>query len=77
MAKKKKQTKKKATEPVAKAPSPVVGYVLAVVFILAALFIFIGGSAKGSFWRGIVAIWLGRVAGAHKPAVLGFLQIYE
>ena len=61
MAKKKKHTKKKAAEPVAKAPSPVVGYVLAVVFILAALFIFIGGfNAGGSLPKGLfgAASWL-------------------
>lgn len=54
MAKKKKQAKKKAAAPVEREPSPVVGYVLAVVFILAAIFIFLGGfHAGGTLPKGL------------------------
>ncbi|PID30706.1 cell division protein FtsK [Candidatus Saccharibacteria bacterium] len=60
MAKKKKQTKKKVA-PVEKVPSPVMGYVLAVVCVLSAVFIFIGGfHAGGSLPKGLfgAASWL-------------------
>lgn len=57
MAKKKKQTKptkKKAVEPEIKENSPVFGYVLAVVFILSAIFIILGGfNAGGSLPKGL------------------------
>ncbi|MCA9327524.1 DNA translocase FtsK 4TM domain-containing protein [Candidatus Saccharibacteria bacterium] len=64
MAKKKKQTKstkKKAPEPEIKESSPVFGYVLAVVFILSAIFIVLGGfNAGGSLPKGLfgAASWL-------------------
>ena len=54
MAKKKKQTRKKAPEPQVREPSPVFGYVLAVVFILSAIFIILGGfNAGGSLPKGL------------------------
>lgn len=61
MAKKKKQTKKKAPEPVMSEPSPVWGYVLAVVCVLTALFMFLGGfNAGGSLPKGLFdgATWV-------------------
>lgn len=54
MAKKKKQTRKKATEPVVRTPSPVVGYVVAVILILLAVFILLGGFGAG----GALPVWL-------------------
>ncbi|QQS20329.1 DNA translocase FtsK 4TM domain-containing protein [Candidatus Saccharibacteria bacterium] len=54
MAKKKKQSRKKVAKPVVREPSPVMGYVLAVVFVLSALFIFLGGfNAGGSLPKGL------------------------
>lgn len=53
MAKKKKQTKKKtsaakkAPEVIERAPSPVAGYVLAVIFVLIAVFMLLGGFGTG------------------------------
>ena len=51
MAKKKKSTKKKVTkrpvEAEVREPSPIVGYVLAVIFILVAVFIVLGGFKAG------------------------------
>ena len=65
MAKKKKSAKKspakKAAEPEAKESSAAFGYVLAVVFILAAIFIVLGGfNAGGSLPKGLfgAAAWL-------------------
>ncbi|QQS19082.1 DNA translocase FtsK 4TM domain-containing protein [Candidatus Saccharibacteria bacterium] len=51
---KEKQAKKKVAAPVEREPSPVVGYVLAVVFILTAIFIFLGGfHAGGTLPKGL------------------------
>ncbi len=47
MAKKKKQTRKKTPPPEIYEPSPMVGYVLAVIFVLVALFIALGGFNTG------------------------------
>jgi len=47
MAKKKKQTRKKAAELEVREPSPAVGYVLAIIFILTAIFIILGGFNTG------------------------------
>ncbi|MGB4966908.1 MAG: DNA translocase FtsK 4TM domain-containing protein [Candidatus Saccharimonadales bacterium] len=47
MAKKKKQTRKKAAELEVREPPPMVGYILAIVFILAAIFIVLGGFNTG------------------------------
>lgn len=61
MAKKKKQTRKKVAEPVVSEPSPVWGYVLAVVCVLTALFMFLGGfNAGGSLPQGLFdgAAWV-------------------
>ncbi len=47
MAKKKKQTRKKVVQPEIHEPSPVVGYILAVIFVLLAIFIALGGFNTG------------------------------
>lgn len=79
MAKKKKQSKKKAA-PVEKVPSPVMGYILAVVCILAAIFIFLGGfHAGGSLPKGLFGAvsWLFGWAAWLVPITLLYWGYYK
>ena len=80
MAKKKKQSKKKAAAPVEKVPSPVMGYILAVVCILAAIFVFLGGfNAGGSLPKGLfgAASWLFGWAAWLVPITLLYWGYYK
>lgn len=80
MAKKKKQNKKKVAAPVEKEPSPVVGYILAVVCILAAIFIFLGGfNAGGSLPKGLFGAvsWLFGWAAWLVPITLLYWGYYK
>lgn len=80
MAKKKKTAKKKAAEPASKGPSPAAGYVLAVVFILAALFIVLGGfNAGGTLPEGLFGAvgWLFGWAAWLVPVTLLYWGYYK
>ncbi|MGB4800750.1 MAG: DNA translocase FtsK 4TM domain-containing protein [Candidatus Saccharimonadales bacterium] len=80
MAKKKKQTKKKAAAPAPREPSPVWGFVLAVVYVLAALFMFLGGfNAGGSLPQGLfdAAAWVFGWAAWLVPIGLMYWGFYK
>lgn len=80
MAKKKKASKKKAVAPAPKGPSPVAGYVLAVVFVLSAIFIVLGGfNAGGSLPKGLFGAmaWLLGWAAWLVPITLLYWGYYK
>ncbi len=80
MAKKKKQSKKKTAASVERVPSPVMGYILAVVCVLSAVFIFLGGfHAGGSLPKGLFGAtsWLFGWAAWLVPITLLYWGYYK
>jgi S-DNA-T family DNA segregation ATPase FtsK/SpoIIIE len=80
MAKKKKSSKKKAPEPVYEERSPFWSYSLAVLFILIAIFLLIGGfGTGGNLPKGLfgAAYWLFGYAAWLTPVALVYWGVYK